>query len=109
MIHHQVLQPKTRSFSNSRELRGLFQGELSQIANGLPQSSPDHFQPTLDEDEIGVVCDETGGGPEMQNPAGLRARLSERMHVCHYIMAEALLMVGGTLKIDIISGSTESG
>ena len=66
------------------------------------QAVADGAEPLADQDQVGVIRDIAARRPQVDDLAGVRRDVSQRMHMSHHVMPEPLLVGPRRLEVDVV-------
>ena len=113
-VKQKILQPERRALADGCWLRGLevrpgerrrvglARGKFGKRVNDRKQLAADELERCAHLQKVGVVIHIAARCAEMDDARGLRAGIAERTDVRHHVVAQAVLIFGGTVKIDIV-------
>ncbi|KAH3673156.1 hypothetical protein WICPIJ_009890 [Wickerhamomyces pijperi] len=82
-------------------------GKLAQSVNDVDQLRNDHVVGVSQEDQVGVVCDETRGGTQVDDTGGFWADVTEDVDMGHDVVSDNGFFLGGSF--DLLVGDFQVG
>ena len=76
--------------------------EVGEARHAAHQTVPDQGEGLPVEDQVRVVPDEGAAGPEVDDALCRGRYVAEEVHVRHDVVAEAALVLGGLLEIQVV-------
>ncbi len=120
-VEHEVLHPERRALAHRGELRRLEVGvaegglvapstrELAERAERVHELRAQQLEAAAHQQEVGVVGDVRARGAEMNERARRRRHIAERMNVGHDVVAEAALVLGHALEVEVVEVGAHLG
>lgn len=109
-IEQKVLEPERCALAHGRGLRGLkvrpgerrrvglARGKFGKRVDHRKQFAADELQRCAHLQKVGVIVHIAARRAEMDDACGLRAGVAERADVRHHVVAQPVLILGGTVK-----------
>lgn len=112
-VNEEVLEPEAGALTHrgelgSLEVRGtelghvlVFHRELAELIHHAAKTLAHDDQSLLHLDEVGVVADESGSRPQVDDALCLRALHAVSVNVAHHVVTAALFFGFGNVKVDV--------